>query len=254
MKVLYVGDCSTRMEFEIKGAEVLASVDRFVDASGFLRRALNTDSNIEVKHMCPHIAYGDFPETLEELEGYDVLILSDVGYETIVLYPTIQRKLKVPMGPNRVKNIKAFVENGGGLLYCGGYFAFQGRFGRARWWGTPVAEVLPVEILPIHSDTWETPEGVKPKILNPDHELLKGIPTDWPIFMGYNKVGDVKKGANLLATIEDNPFIAEWTYKKGRVFVFTSDPAPHWGGAFYNWDPHYTTFWVRVINWLARSK
>ena len=40
----------------------------------------------------------------------------------------------------------------------GGYYSFQGINGGARYHGTPVEEVLPVEILP-YDDRIEVPEG-----------------------------------------------------------------------------------------------
>ena len=152
-----------------------------------------------------------------------------------------------------MKEIKKYVENGGALAFCGGWFGFQGRFGHGRWYGTPIAEILPVEILPIADDRVETPEGVKPEILNVKHPITNGIPWDeCPVFLGYNKVGNVKKGAELLGKIDGNPFIAVWEYQNGRVMVFTSDPAPHWGVNFVKWN-YYSKFWIQSIKWLAKA-
>ncbi|MER2191151.1 MAG: glutamine amidotransferase [Solibacillus sp.] len=60
---------------------------------------------------------------------------------------------------------------------------------------------------------------------------------DWPAFLGYNKL-KVKEGAQLLATIEQDPFIVIGEFGQGRTAYFTSDCAPHWGTReFMNW--HY---------------
>ena len=147
------------------------------------------------------------------------------------------------------------MENGGGLAYLGGYFTYQGHYGKGRWYGTPVAEILPVEILPLPDDRVETPEGAKPKVLNPDHPIMAGLPwDDPPIFLGYNKTKP-RDGADLLATIGDagDPFIACWQVGKGRVFAMTSDCAPHWAAGFVKW-PHYGAFWAQVIRWLSEPK
>ena len=60
-------------------------------------------------------------------------------------------------------SLKAYVERGGGLLMVGGYYSFQGINGGARYHGTPVEEVLPVEILP-YDDRVEVPEGFAPVV------------------------------------------------------------------------------------------
>src|SRR5262249_37778057 len=90
--------------------------------------------------------------------------------------------------PNRLKLIKAWTEAGGGLMMIGGYFSFQGIDGRARWRRTPVEEALPVTCLP-HDDRIEVPEGFKAGVVGPpDHPLLQGLGTDWPLLLGANEV------------------------------------------------------------------
>ena len=55
----------------------------------------------------------------------------------------------------------------------------------------------------------------------------------------------------LLATIGGDPFIAVNDYGKGRVAVFTSDCAPHWGPKeFIEWE-YYDTFWCNLIEWIT---
>lgn len=249
-KVLYAGDSAIMAVLGLEGIEVFPLLDQIWDAGTYLRGALESSGHT-VTRMLSHEAYYHLPETAEALAAYDVLILSDIGHDTVVLYPGARRNA-VPMGPNRLKEIVRFVENGGGLAYVGGYFTYQGHHGQGRWYGTPVARILPVEILPMHDDRIETPEGARPRILRPDHPILAGIPTDpMPIFMGYNKTAP-RQGAELLARIgdDDDPFLACWTVGKGRVLAITSDVAPHWGSDFIRW-PHYQQFWDQAIRWLS---
>ena len=81
----------------------------------------------------------------------------------------------------------------------GGYLTFNGVGAQGKWWATPVQDVLPVEILP-YDDRMEHCEGVKPVTVG-EHEALKGIPTDWPEVLGYNKV-IAKPEAEVPVTVE----------------------------------------------------
>ena len=249
IRVLYVGDIEVFVLFLLPGTEVVPLVERVNDGSRHLKQALK-DPEIEIKYVSPQAAPSDFPRTSEELAEYDVVILSDVGHDTLMLYPGEEL---YQIGRNRLKELRSFVEKGGGLAFCGGWLSYQGHFGHGRWYGTPVADMLPVEILPVPDDRVEAPEGAVSSIENPEHPILEGIP--WgtcPVFLGYNKVGRLRQGATLLARINDDPLIAVWEYKKGRVMAFTSDPAPHWGSSFAKWE-HYPRFWIRTVKWLARE-
>ncbi|MEW6046742.1 MAG: glutamine amidotransferase [Bacillota bacterium] len=248
-RVLYVGDCSMRVEIEVKGAEAVAGVDRWVNMSGFVRNALES-AGYEVEHMPPHEAFGRFPRTAEALAEYAMLVLSDVGHDTLALYPGQE---KMSRQPNRMVEIVKYVQQGGALAYCGGYFSFQGRFGHGRWYGTPLASILPVEILPLPDDRVEAMQGVTPRIIDRSHPITRGIPWDTcPVVLGYNRTGAARHGATLLGEVEGDPFLAAWEVSQGRVMVLTTDPAPHWGVYFCQWE-HYPTFWRQAADWLTRQ-
>jgi uncharacterized membrane protein len=249
-KILYAGDSAIMLVLGLEGVEVFPLMDQIWDAGTTLRSALEGAGH-QVTRMLSHEALYNLPETAEKLGEYDVVILSDIGHDTVLLYPGARRNA-VPMGPNRMKEIVRYVENGGSLAYLGGYFTYQGHHGQGRWYGTPVAKILPVEILSLHDDRIETPEGQRPRFLQPEHPILAGIPLqDPPMFMGYNKT-NTRAGAQLLARIgdDDDPFLACWTVGKGRVMAFTSDCAPHWGSDFVRW-PYYQQFWDQAVRWLS---
>ena len=69
-------------------------------------------------------------------------------------------------------------------------------------------------------------DGVIPVIVK-EHEALAGLPKEFPNVLGYNKT-IAKPEADVVATVEGDPFIAFADYGKGRSGVFTSDFAPHW--------------------------
>lgn len=251
MKVLYAGDSAILAMLGLEGAEIYPVVDQVWDAGKPLQSALE-GAEIEVVRMLSHVAYSDFPETAEELAEYAAIILSDIGHDTLVTYPG-ERRYRVPMGPNRLKEIVRYVEDGGGLIYCGGYFTYQGHYGKGCWYGTPIAKILPLEILPLPDDRVEAPEGASLSEIDTNHPVTSGI--DWsdpPIFMGYNRTGGVQNGGTLLARVgeEADPFLAVGNYGKGRVLAITSDPAPHWGSGFVQW-PHYAQFWAQAVRWAS---
>jgi len=84
--------------------------------------------------------------TMDRLRSYDVVILSDIGANTLLLHPDVWLNGK-PVA-NRLKLLRDWTTSGGGLVMVGGYFSFQGIDGKARWRRTAVEEALPVECLP----------------------------------------------------------------------------------------------------------
>jgi len=249
-KILYVGDSAIKAVIALEGFDAFSFLEQIWDAGTLLQSALEACGH-KVIRMLSHEAFHNLPETAEELADFDVLILSDISHDSILLYPGPRRN-NVPMGRNRMKEIVRYVQNGGGLAYLGGYFTYQGYHGKGRWYDTPVAKILPVEIQSYYDDRVETPEGARMHVLNTDHPIWDGISLNsLPVFMGYNKTLS-RPGAELLAQVgEDNdPLLACWEFGKGRVVAFTSDAAPHWGSDFIRWT-YYQRFWNQVIVWLS---
>lgn len=247
MRVLFVGEAWPTVLLESMGFDAF-HMGRFDDYGRWFKDAMTEFADVEVVHMPNHVAFSSFPSSVGELKKFDVVLLSDIGSNTLVLYPN---EYKVPMGPNRLKVIRDYVKQGGGFVMAGGWYSFSGETGRAKYHGTAVEEALPVEI-----DRWddrvETPEGVAPRILEPSYEVFRGIQGVWPLFMGYNRVR-LKDGADLLAEIDGDPFIAVWGFGDGRSMALTSDLAPHWGAGFVKWE-YYPRFWRQTLKWLAGDK
>ena len=249
MDVLYVGDNEQSTNHFFAGTESIQVYQRQTKDYRPLQRALE-DAGIEVDHMTGAEAIEEFPETIEELSEYDALVFSDLSRDTLLPHFLPDA---VP-GPNRVKLVKRFVKEGGGLLFCGGWMSFQGYQGRGNWHDSHVADVLPVEIPPLPDDRVDAPEGVDTAIVDTDHPVTEGIDSaEFPKVYGYNKTGDVKEGAELLATVDDNNLLAAGEYGDGRVLTYTSDPAPKWGLDLLEWDG-YEQFWLQGIRWVADSQ
>ena len=253
IRILYAGDSwftaaslsvASSFSYDLRGASMDNSAEKILES---WRR----NPRYEVSYIPGWDVVSKYPETPEALSRYDVLILSDIDSDSIVLYP-VERSTRVPMGPNRLKSIREYVRLGGSLLMIGGYSSFVGRQNVGNYRGTPVEEVLPVDCLAVNDDRVETPEGVQAKALVRSHPVLRGIRFGPELlFSGYNKV-KAKSNARVLAVIREtgDPLIAVGRYGKGRTMVFTSDIAPHWGAGFQTWE-FGGQFLDQTLEWLA---
>lgn len=247
VRVLFVGETWIVLKFHVKGFDVVP-LGGYEDFSRWFQEALKVYPDIEVVHLPNHVALSAFPKDLKDMKQYDVVVLSDVGSNTLTFYSDV---FQVPMGPDRLSVIRDFVANGGGLVMSGGWMSFQGFRSMANYHGSPVEEVLPVYIED-GDDRVETTEGIRPEILLPNHPVMQGIPEkDWPLFLGYNRLR-TKEGATLLTRCGEDPFIVIWEYGKGRSMAFASDLAPHWGSAFVEWK-YYAQFWYQSLRWVAHK-
>ena len=159
------------------------------------------------------------------------------------------------IGVNRLEVLKAYVENGGGLMLAGGYMGFQGMFGTARFHDTAVEDVLPVRCLP-HSDGMEAPQGLRASILQPAHPIFAGVEVEWPPVLGMNKLEFRRDGSSqLLATCHhrgaDRPLLSVRDYGRGRTAAWATDIGPHWlSQEFLGW-PLYGKLMANMVRWLA---
>jgi len=245
MNILLAGEQWTSVGVEVKGFDYFG-VSSYHEGSRWLIEALQSHDH-HVDHLRSFDVPRMFPEQLEQLSQYDVLILSDIGSNSLLFHPEVL--VQSICHPNRLKLIRDYVAQGGGLLMIGGWMSFQGIDGRARYHRTPIEEVLPVLCEP-NDDRVECPEGITPEVVNAAHPVLAGITGRWPVFLGYN-LTTLKPEAESLVTIEGDPFIATQRYGKGRTAAFTSDCAPHWGPPeFLEW-PYYGLLWHNLVEWLG---
>ncbi|MCK4872032.1 MAG: hypothetical protein KAS72_04830 [Phycisphaerales bacterium] len=249
MNVLYVGDSEIVVSKYLVGADSFEQAN-FNDNSRFFREAVARLGFVEMTHINPHDVPLQFPGTIDELTRFDVVIFSDVGYNSIVFYPGLKPPYEYPLGPNRINLVKEFVERGGGFIMIGGYLSFSGFNAIGGYHNTAIEEILPVEILP-YDDRVEKTDGFVFNIVERDHPVTTGIPWDKTEFTlcGYNKL-TLRDGATLIAEYDGDPFIACRQWGNGRTAVFASDCAPHWVGDFKDWE-YYPQFWGQMIKWLA---
>lgn len=248
INVLFVGDSSTGLEIELKGSDAEFFV-RPHRLQTWLIEAMRAEG-MTVTHMTTEQTLSQFPFSLEELQKFQVIMLSDVDSDSFQLYPSFMSDSKIPLGPNRLKLIEQFVKNGGAFIMGGGYASYSGRRGIGNYRRTAIETLLPVSML-TGDDRAEWPEGFKGNLVQSDHPVLKGL--NWEqdpfVFLGYN-VTSPKPEATVLVEHEGDPIVAVWEYGKGRSMAFTPDPQPHWSGDFHLWDG-YSQFWRQAITWLT---
>jgi uncharacterized membrane protein len=244
-KVLLVGESWVSSSTHFKGFDFFVST-HYATGGDFLIGALSS-GGIEVVHQPSHEAARAFPLELSKLQTFDVVILSDIGANTLLLPPEVF--LEGKRVPNRLELIKEYVRNGGGLIMAGGYLSFQGIYGSARYHRTPIEEVLPVTILAV-DDRVEKPEGVTPVVKKAEHPIMQGVAGEWPYLLGFNEV-TAKEHGEVLATVGDYPLLVTGSFGKGRTVAWTSDVGPHWcPKEFVEWEG-YTRLWRQIVAWAA---
>ena len=186
----------------------------------------------------------NFSYTLEELKQYDVIMFANIDINGF----------NPPLSEDNMKDIRKFVEEGGTFIMAGGYGSFGGYDGSLYPWivgydGTPIEEILPVEIIQHGNTCWK---DFVPRVLK-KHFLTNGIFQNHPTMHGLNLVEAKPESIVLADDGEGNPFLVIWKYGKGRALAFTSDIGPGWGSDYISWE-HSEEFWHRVMIWSTNKK
>ena len=244
-RVLLAGESWVMHTIHQKGFDAFTTT-AYGEGHQWLSDAL-TAGGYAVEHLPNHLAPTRFPTSLDALRLYGVVILSDIGSNTLLLHPdTFERSVALP---NRLALLRDYVAGGGGLVMVGGYLSFQGIDAKARYAGTPVEAALPVTLLPV-DDRVEAPEGVVPVVRAAGHPTVAGLPGEWPALLGYNRLRP-KPEATVVAAVGGDPLLAAWGFGAGRAVAFASDCGPHWAPpAFVEWDG-YARLWQQIVGWAA---
>jgi uncharacterized membrane protein len=246
MNVLLVGESWMSEATHYKGFDSFTSVTFHTGGDWYIDALM--DSGIRVTQMMAHEVLASFPFNADDLDVYDVVVLSDIGANSFLLPP--ETWLQGQTKPNRLQVIADWVRGGGGLLMAGGYLSFSGFEAKAHFHGTPVEDVLPVTIATF-DDRVEAPQGAQPQVTAAAHDVVRGLQAPWPGLLGYNRV-HLKDGAELVATVDGDVLIATQEVGDGRTAVWTSDIGPHWcPEPFVQWDG-FPILMGNLVRWLAK--
>ena len=247
--VLIAGESWITQSTHIKGVDSF-TMNSYVEGVAPLKSALEAAGHV-VTYLPGHLVPTQFPGTPDELSAFDVVVLSDIGANSIQLAPNVFEKFE--RGSDRLGTLAAWVKAGGGLLMIGGYLSFTGFEGKAAFRQTALADVLPIDMLG-EDNRVERPAGVTPTIDQADHVVLQGIIGEWPHLLGYNRT-ILKADATLIASVGSDPLIAVNTFGSGRSAVFTSDCSPHWAPPeFCEQWPGYANLFDNLVTWLSSTK
>ncbi len=145
--------------------------------------------------------------------------------------------------------IERIVRGGAGLLMIGGWTSFRGRDG--FWDGTPVGDLLPVEISAA-DDRVNCDQATAVRCMQP-HPATYGLP--WasrpPAIGGFNRVKaradatvllecqqfevQLENGRFAFTESRSDVLLAVGRHGAGRTAAFTTDVAPHWVGPLIDW-------------------
>jgi uncharacterized membrane protein len=194
----------------------------------------------------------------EQLRSFDLVLLQNFNFG--------------PYGIGAyLGEIKRYVEEGGGLAMIGGQLSFTS----GGWYGTPVADVLPVELLPdgpperlVDLAPFRlqlTAEGRAHPLtaLKLDVAQNRARWAELPELHGSNLVARARPGATVLGVHplrKDSdgkplPVLTVGEAGKGRVLALTSDDSWRWGFDHSpgESDRAYQRFWDSAIRWMIRD-
>jgi uncharacterized membrane protein len=245
-KILLAGESWATTTIHTKGFDTFTTSSYGEGAADFI--AAVEAAGHTVDFMPNHVAAVKFPTDAEALSAYDVVVLSDIGANTLLLPDGVF--LRGERMPNRLQVLADWTRAGGALLMVGGYLTFQGIEGKANYRNTPLAQVLPVD-MEVGDDREETPQGVHPTVTTA-HPITRMLPREWPAILGHHRLA-AKAGADVLARVGDHPLIVVAEQGAGRAAAFASDMGPHWlPPQFLSWTG-FAPLWQGIVGWLARE-
>ncbi len=243
-RVLLAGESWSVTSIHAKGFDTFTTVE-YAEGGDALIAALE-DGGHDVVYQQAHVAAARFPSTVEELADFDVVMLSDIGSNTLLVAPATF--VHGQARPNRLDLLREWVASGGALAMIGGYMTFQGIEGKANYKNTALADVLPV-VMEDGDDRREAPQGLRAEVVAA-HPITAGVDATTPHILGYQRFA-AKAGAQTLMTVDDDPFLVVGEYGKGRALAYASDIGPHWAPAEFTDWPGFARVWNQATRWLA---
>ncbi|MBY2910492.1 MULTISPECIES: glutamine amidotransferase [Rhizobium] len=250
--VLLAGETFHVTSFASKGYEVGASARYSNGAERYIQGL--AAHGVVVVQIGGERCESEFPTTMDGLDAYSTVVLSDVGALSLLYTPQTRAGRR---SVNRLELLREWVDKGGALMMAGGYCSFQGIDGLAMFRGTAVEECLPIECFP-GPDGLEAPEGLDPVIHEISHPILAGVPSPIPYVLGMNRVaarGDMETKTLIHCGHRTGqmPLLSVRDYGAGRTLAWTTDIGPHWlSQDFMQW-PGYDLLMANMIRWLARE-
>ncbi len=201
-----------------------------------------------------------FPETLEEILAYDVVLFGDVDPRE--------------MSDNQLQLVADFVSRRGG-----GFGMVSGpQYSPHAWKGTAIEGVLPVDITKTAPEDWGTTgatiaEGFRPALTKEgtDSSLFRFfadraqngqfLKEGWQPIFWYARGVSTKPGVGEVMAEHPSevgpdgrraPIMVVGRYGAGRTLFSAIDDSWRW--RFYTGENIFNTYWVQQLRYLARSR
>lgn len=238
---------------------------------GFLRRAVADDPNLQLVSLVrtaenkywrggisdPEELAGGFPKTREELFTYRALVLGSIEASFFT--------------HDQLKMIAEFVsERGGGLLLLGGRSAFA----EGGYAGTPLADVIPVELDAAAAKStepwfvWYTPELTPAGRIHSSTQIAGTAAQSaarWkelPAVSSVNRIARLKPGATALLMgravgggRSQQPLLAFQRFGAGKSVALPVQDTWMWqmDAVISVEDMTHETFWRQMLRWLVSA-
>ncbi len=235
-----------------------------------LQQALMEDPDVECTAVMPGGVGNDYstlvrtdergrglPANPSEFFAYDAIILSNVPRDAL--------------SDQHLAWIDEWIgRRGGGLCMVGG----PNSFASGQWNDTTVGKMLPVELVGAGRDWDESLTTVQPVaegaihpiwLISSDEAQNRSLLKALPDFLGSNRLGRVKPGADVLARTTSPgadgklaPALAVQPYGRGRTMAMATAITRRWANEFTeSWGgrtaPYYKKFWRNVVYWLTEN-
>ena len=248
LKILFAGESWFTYSVHQKGFDSFETAEYTEGATHFIEM-LRADGH-SVTYVPAHRIDPEFPDEIAAIRSFDVVVLSDVGANSFLLTKATFARSEATA--NRLEVLRSSIADGCGFLMIGGYMSFSGIGGRAGYGASPLADVLPVNLLAT-DDRVEVPEGFVATVADEQHPALRGVPSPWAPLLGYNRLVP-KPDSTTLVQRNNDPILVVGEFGRGRTAAFASDLAPHWAPPeFVSW-PGYARLWLSTLTWLAGDK
>lgn len=222
----------------------------------FLRRALDGSPDIEVDYLRIDARHPETrpPDLAERFEPgrYDVYILGDLD--------------ALALDDEHHAALAEAVRRGAGLIMIGGFHSF----GPGGYDGTPLADVLPIEMEPHERQRFDegisadlhlggTP-AIRPTTVGQRHYVMLLATPDrnaelWaelPPLDGANRFRGLKPRAQVLAESDaGDPLLVAHDLGSGRVMAFAGDSTWRWW--LHGFEDEHRRFWRQIVLWLAHK-
>jgi uncharacterized membrane protein len=246
LRVLVAGESWIKHTVHLKGFDQFHTTE-YEEGAGVFLAALE-QAGFAVTYVRGHEISARFPKTAEELDAFDVVVLSDIGSNSFLLPD--ETFLRSERSPNKMSVLGDYVGGGGDLVMTGGYLSFTGVDGKARYGMSPLADVLPVTICPTTTGSSGPTGSVRPStcrtIRCSEARLHSGRPCSASIGWSPSRMRRSSPAAARTRCSSSVSTAGAGSSRSPRTSPPTGAPPE-----FVEW-PHYASLWTSILSWAAR--